>query len=244
MDVSELDYELPPELIAQSPVEPRDAARLPGVRPAPPRGARTAGSTSCPSLLRAGDLLVRNDTRVLAARTHFRRATGGDIEVLFLEARAAERHGQDGAATWEALVRGRPREGETLTSGEPMAAGRSPPGAAGGRALARAQPGARAGAGAARAPSGRRRCRRTSRRGWPTRNAIRRCSPPHPGSAAAPTAGLHFTAGLERAAVCRRRGDPRRHAARGSGHLQAAGTRDAGGPASAQRGLCRARRCA
>ena len=53
------------------------------------RSARIAASPSCPSLLRAGDLLVRNDTRVLPARTHFRRATGGRIEVLFLEACAA-----------------------------------------------------------------------------------------------------------------------------------------------------------
>ena len=65
-----------------------------------------------PGLLREGDVLVRNDTRVFPARSFFRRATGGRIEVLFLRPLAAPGDGEP----WEALVRGRPRPGETLFS--------------------------------------------------------------------------------------------------------------------------------
>jgi S-adenosylmethionine:tRNA ribosyltransferase-isomerase len=131
MKVSELDYELPPALIAQHPAEPRDAARLLVCRRAVPGEAVEVEDrhfAELPSLLRPGDLLVRNDTRVLAARTFFRRPTGGRLEVLFLhDVEAAERPpqraGRGGAASppeaaaqnWEVLVRGRPRVGETLS---------------------------------------------------------------------------------------------------------------------------------
>ena len=105
LTLADLDYELSPELIAQHPAEPRDASRLLVYD----RG-RTVMSDQIfrdlPGLLAPGDLLVRNDTRVLAARTHFRRATGGLLELLFLTPREA--------GSWEVLVRGRPRVGETL----------------------------------------------------------------------------------------------------------------------------------
>ena len=125
MRTDELDYELPSELIAQTPLEPRDASRLLVVSG---RGAdlrlADAGFVDLAGLLAPGDVLVRNDTRVVPARTRFRRATGARIEVLFLEPvldgdRAAARAdgvGPARAVEWEALVRGRPREGETLVS--------------------------------------------------------------------------------------------------------------------------------
>jgi S-adenosylmethionine:tRNA ribosyltransferase-isomerase len=103
-----LDYELPPDLIAQSPAEPRDHARLLTLR-------RTTGSLThhhffdLPELLTPGDLLVLNDTRVLHARLRGRRAsTGGKWEGLFLKSHA------DGA--WEMLCQtgGKPRPGETI----------------------------------------------------------------------------------------------------------------------------------
>jgi S-adenosylmethionine:tRNA ribosyltransferase-isomerase len=109
--LADLDYELPQELIAQRPLERRDASRLLVVR-------RDRGSLEdrrfgdLPGLLRAGDALVRNDTRVFPARAHFRRTTGGRIEVLFLRRLAT--HG--GEERWEALLRGRPRAGEGLRS--------------------------------------------------------------------------------------------------------------------------------
>ena len=97
MRTSDFDYDLPAELIAQQPVEPRDAARLLLV-------SRDSGALShhhvrdLPALLRAGDLLVLNDTRVMAARLLGVRAdTGGRVELLLL------REHDDGA--WSALVR-------------------------------------------------------------------------------------------------------------------------------------------
>ena len=108
LTLADLDYDLPPELIAQHPAEPRDSSRLLVVR----RASDTLEDrrfADLPALLDAGDLLVRNDTRVFPARAYFRRATGGRIEVLFLEQQGDE------AAVWEALVRGRPRQGEELT---------------------------------------------------------------------------------------------------------------------------------
>jgi len=119
MRLDELDYSLPPELIAQVPVEPRDAARLLVVRG---EGACLACDdrtfSDLPGLLRAGDVLVRNDTRVVPARARFRKPTGGRVELLFLERVADPKPGSaEGVEEiWEALVRGRLRAGETLRS--------------------------------------------------------------------------------------------------------------------------------
>ena len=114
--LEDLDYGLPDELVAQHPVEPRDAARLLVFR----RAQGTIDDrvfAELPGLLRAGDVLVRNDTRVLPARTFFRRATGGRIEVLFLRLAAPRPVGGAAPAeAWEALLRGRPRGGEKLVS--------------------------------------------------------------------------------------------------------------------------------
>lgn len=94
---ADFDYALPPDLIAQRPAEPRDAARLMVVS----RGTRALAHRrvrDLPALLRAGDLLVLNDTRVMAARLAGTRAdTGGRVELLLLRERG------DGA--WEALAR-------------------------------------------------------------------------------------------------------------------------------------------
>lgn len=129
LTLDDLDYELPGELVAQHPVEPRDASRLLVYR----RGGAIEDRVfaDLPAQLRAGDVLVRNDTRVFPARAFFRRATGGRIEVLFLrpagvarvvaagggESPAEGPAGEAGpAAAWEVLLRGRPRAGEVLTS--------------------------------------------------------------------------------------------------------------------------------
>ena len=95
MRLDDLDYDLPPELIAQTPVEPRDASRLLVVD----RAADTledALFSDLPRLLRADDVVVLNSTRVRSARLALRRATGGAAEVLLLEP-----HGD----VWKALVR-------------------------------------------------------------------------------------------------------------------------------------------
>jgi S-adenosylmethionine:tRNA ribosyltransferase-isomerase len=115
MRLSDLDYELPSQLIAQTPSEPRDASRLLVCRgcaggPAPVLPFQDAVFRDLPDHLRPGDVLVRNDSRVLAARTHFLRATGGRLELLFL----GERTDGRGEDVWEVLMRGRPRVGERL----------------------------------------------------------------------------------------------------------------------------------
>jgi len=97
MSMRSFDYDLPAEAIAQTPVEPRDAARL---LVATDEGGTVAHMrvSDLPELLDDGDVLVVNETRVLPARLHLQKPTGGAVEVLLLEPR-------DEAGTWEALVR-------------------------------------------------------------------------------------------------------------------------------------------
>lgn len=107
MRVDHLDYDLPERLIAQTPVEPRDASRLMVVDRAT-ASIRHARFSDLPDLLDPTDLVVLNTTRVLPARIRFRRTTGGAGEVLLLEPRASD--------TWFALVRpaARLRPGEVV----------------------------------------------------------------------------------------------------------------------------------
>lgn len=100
LKISDFDYDLPPELIAQTPIEPRDASRLLVVQ-------RASGALEhrhfheIGSYLRPGDLLIANQSRVLPARLLGQRAeTGGAVEVLLL----AERPDL-GPDHWETLVR-------------------------------------------------------------------------------------------------------------------------------------------
>jgi S-adenosylmethionine:tRNA ribosyltransferase-isomerase len=102
------DYELPPDLIAQEPCEPRDHARLLVARRRD-QSLEHHHFYEMPELLAPGDLLVLNDTRVLPARLLGKRAdTGGKWEGLFL------RELSDG--TWEMVcqTRGSLREGEVI----------------------------------------------------------------------------------------------------------------------------------
>ncbi len=105
--VADYDYDLPPALIAQRPVEPRDASRLLLLD-------RASGAVAhrhfrdLGDFLRPGDILVANDTRVLPARLFARKPTGGRVELLLLERRDGD--------TWAALVGGRGvAEGLTLS---------------------------------------------------------------------------------------------------------------------------------
>ena len=97
MRTAELDYELPPELVAQHPAERRDAARL-LVYERATGAVRHRSFAQLPDELTRGELVVVNDTRVVPARLRVRRPGGGEAEVLLLE-----RVGADG--TWEALAR-------------------------------------------------------------------------------------------------------------------------------------------
>jgi len=97
LQLSDIDYELPERLIAQTPIEPRDSARL--LVDQGSAAPRDAVMRDFPSLLREGDVMVVNDTRVLPARLHLVRATGGAVEVLLLESIDASHH------AWDALIR-------------------------------------------------------------------------------------------------------------------------------------------
>ncbi|MGE8588541.1 MAG: S-adenosylmethionine:tRNA ribosyltransferase-isomerase, partial [Alcaligenes sp.] len=80
LDISQFDYELPPELIAQSPAAQRQDSRL--LRLDGAGRLHDLRFTDLPGLLRRGDLLVFNDTRVIKARLHGRKSSGGKVEVL------------------------------------------------------------------------------------------------------------------------------------------------------------------
>jgi len=103
MKLSDFDYALPPELIAQHPVSPRDAARLMVID-------RTSGAIAhrtfrdLPEFLTPADVLVVNDTLVIPARLHARKSTGGAVEVLLLR-RAYQEGSGPGVELWETLVR-------------------------------------------------------------------------------------------------------------------------------------------
>lgn len=100
MKVSDFDYELPPERIAQQPLAQRDASRLLLL-------GRTDGAIShrrfaeLPGLLRSGDLLVFNDTRVLPARLRARKDSGGRVELLLVERLDSDATG----STWSCWLR-------------------------------------------------------------------------------------------------------------------------------------------
>ncbi len=114
MDVALFDYELPPERIAQEAADPRDGARLMVLD-------RAAGATAARghahvrdlgSYLRPGDLLVVNDTRVVPARIHGRKPSGGRVELFFV----GPVPGGAGDEAWRVLIGASraPREGTTI----------------------------------------------------------------------------------------------------------------------------------
>jgi S-adenosylmethionine:tRNA ribosyltransferase-isomerase len=108
VSASDFDYTLPDELVAQEPLPRRSASRLLHL---PRTGAPEHRSfAEFPDLLRSGDLLVLNETRVIPARLVLRRATGGAVEALLVR--------PEGPG-WRALVRParRLRAGESLTGG-------------------------------------------------------------------------------------------------------------------------------
>lgn len=100
MKTTDFDYHLPETSIAQTPAEPRDSSRLLVLH-------RDTGELEhkifrdIKDYFRAGDLLVLNQTRVIPARIFAKKETGGKVEILLLRRRDHE------ALTWEALIGGK-----------------------------------------------------------------------------------------------------------------------------------------
>ncbi len=98
MKTADFDYDLPPKFIAQTPIEPRDSSRLLVLE-------RSSGKIThsqfreIGKFLAPGDLLVLNETRVIPARIFARKFTGGRIELLLLR--------REDLLTWEYLVGGK-----------------------------------------------------------------------------------------------------------------------------------------
>ena len=184
MKTADFDYDLPPEFIAQKPVEPRDSSRL-LVLERQNGSIQHAAFRDLGGYLRSGDVLVLNETRVIAARIYARKVpSGGKVELLLLRP-------QD-ELTWETLV-----GGKGLRPGTRLQVEQGP------AAEIVAEPG------------GSRRLVRFSEPVEPYLSLAGHVPlPPYihetlpdperyqtvyasqPGSAAAPTAGLHFTPGL------------------------------------------------
>jgi S-adenosylmethionine:tRNA ribosyltransferase-isomerase len=196
MDVALFDYALPPEAIAQVPADPRDAARLLVIH-------RTTGRLEdrtvrdLPDLLRPGDCVVVNNSRVIPARVWARDEAGRPVELLFLEPAADDPSRE---RRWWALA----RPGRRARPGMALAAGGEP----GVRLVVRA-----AAAGGLRVveASEQRIPALLDQHGLPPLPPyIRRHAKPTPddwdryqtvyarvpGSVAAPTAGCHFTPAL------------------------------------------------
>jgi S-adenosylmethionine:tRNA ribosyltransferase-isomerase len=116
MKKSDFFFDLPPELIAQTPIEPRDHSRLLHLD-------KNTGEVShhhfydITSFLRPGDLLIVNDSRVLPARIYGTNQKGSPIEILLLNAREKD--------TWEMLVKPgkRAKIGSVLTFGDGLLVG-------------------------------------------------------------------------------------------------------------------------
>ena len=98
MKTSDFDYTLPESSIAQTPAEPRDSSRL-LVLHRDTGGIEHRTFREIGDYLHAGDLLILNQTRVIPARIFARKATGGRVELLLLRRRDE--------LTWEALVGGK-----------------------------------------------------------------------------------------------------------------------------------------
>ena len=96
MNKSDFYYDLPPELIAQTPIEPRDSAKL-LVYDRHNKEKRDCIFRDLPQFLHSGDVLVINNTKVLPARIYGKKPTGANVEFLL--------HKRINLTDWEVLVR-------------------------------------------------------------------------------------------------------------------------------------------
>ncbi len=101
MRVDDFDYELPSELIAHKPSDRRDSSRLMVLERHQDHTPQHRIFHELGEFLRAGDLLVMNDTKVFPARVKGKKETGGRVEVLFLRLEGSEERGE----IWEIMAR-------------------------------------------------------------------------------------------------------------------------------------------
>jgi S-adenosylmethionine:tRNA ribosyltransferase-isomerase len=190
MNLSDFDFALPEELIAQAPVTPRDASRLLVLPPDGPLAHRAFADL--PDLLSPGDLLVFNDTRVIPARLVGTKPTGGRAELLLCEPLAGGL-----GARWRAMGQAsKPIRAGTVLAFDGLSARVDAVEGEGFYQVTLDREGPALEAALARAGQ------------IPLPPYVRRAPGPDdavryqtvfaqaPGSAAAPTAGLHFTEGL------------------------------------------------
>ncbi len=121
--IDHYDYELPEDLIAQTPAEKRDQSRLLHLN-------RKTGAVShhrfdeIAALLSPSDLLVVNDTKVIPARLYGQKATGGKVEILIVNYPEAAARAEEGRFACECLIRASkaPRPGTRLEFGPELSA--------------------------------------------------------------------------------------------------------------------------
>jgi S-adenosylmethionine:tRNA ribosyltransferase-isomerase len=178
MRSSELDYDLPAELVAQRPAERRDGSRL-LVHDRRTGETRHRTFAELPDEVR-GHLTVVNDTRVVPARLRLRRRTGGEVEVLLVESL--------GSGEWEALARPsrRLRTGDRLRASDRESPDPSVE-------LLEALGDGRWRVRVAGEPHGQLPLPPSIHEPPPDPERYQTVYADEPGSAAAPTAGLHFT---------------------------------------------------
>jgi S-adenosylmethionine:tRNA ribosyltransferase-isomerase len=209
MNSDELDFELPPELIAQTPAPKRCASHLLHYRRGD-RSIRHSRFSDVPGLLERGDVLVFNDAKVIPARFGLRKSSGGRIDGLFL---AQERPGR-----WRVLLRnlGSAPVGTTLAfEADPAVTARIAWRGGEGEFLLDISADVPAlelleRLGRMPLPPYIKRGKRTDRRDALDRERYQTVYAAVPGAVAAPTAGLHFTpqllaeldeAGIERVTI-------------------------------------------
>lgn len=201
MRTDELDFELPPDLIAQSPVPDRAASRLLHYRAG--EAITHHQFSDLPKLLRPNDLLLFNNAKVVPARFLMKRSTGGLIEGLFLE--------DLGQGRWQVLLRNASHILPTETMEFDAAGGESPAVTglsaciaqrleAGEHILQVSDPSPALTVlwkiGRMPLPPYIKRLKRQDQRDEMDRNRYQTVYAANPGSVAAPTAGLHFTPAL------------------------------------------------
>jgi len=106
LTLSDFDYQLPSGLIAQHPVRPRDHSRLLVVNKYTNQLSHQR-FYDLPKFLQPGDVLVVNDSKVIPARLHGSKPTGGAVEIFLLQEKTQ--------TIWECLVRGKPGLNTVIT---------------------------------------------------------------------------------------------------------------------------------